>query len=235
MQINADPNGGVTTTYQFNTWTPSFGRLARYNIERLAKIRSTLFTVIRESQVEKEKLKNKSVGYMKKELRILGIPTSSFRETSEFVNALSEIRANGVNESSIFSDAVQASNRLKQTTPWEPSFSDDLNTSKVSNLRGNNQTPSSPVNNRKVSSSFREKDDSNKFYSNLSQNNPQQYEHVNPSEEQKYYPRQFKQRPLQPKEQTGDYDTNGYKDVSVRKLSDEWWSADRNGNAPIDV
>ena len=58
VQINADPNGGVTTTYQFNTWTPSFGKLARYNIERLAKIRSNLFTAIRESQVEKEKLKN---------------------------------------------------------------------------------------------------------------------------------------------------------------------------------
>jgi hypothetical protein len=58
VQISADPNGGVTTTYQFNTWTPSFGKLARYNIERLAKIRSNLFTAIRENRVEKEKLKN---------------------------------------------------------------------------------------------------------------------------------------------------------------------------------
>ena len=57
MTINAEPNGGVTTTYQFNTWTPSFGKLARYNIERLAKVRSNLFSALREFKVEREKLK----------------------------------------------------------------------------------------------------------------------------------------------------------------------------------
>ena len=30
--------GGFKTTYKFNTWTPQFGRLAKYNIDRLARI-----------------------------------------------------------------------------------------------------------------------------------------------------------------------------------------------------
>ena len=30
--------GGVKTTYKFNTWTPNFGRLAKYNIDRISRI-----------------------------------------------------------------------------------------------------------------------------------------------------------------------------------------------------
>lgn len=57
LTINVEPTGGVTTTYQFSTWTPRFGKLARYNIERIAKIRSNLFTAVRERAVEREKAK----------------------------------------------------------------------------------------------------------------------------------------------------------------------------------
>ena len=30
--------GGVKTTYKFNTWTPNFGKLAKYNIDRISRI-----------------------------------------------------------------------------------------------------------------------------------------------------------------------------------------------------
>ena len=57
LTINVEPTGGITTTYQFSTWTPRFGKLARYNIERIAKIRSNMFSAVRENKVEREKAK----------------------------------------------------------------------------------------------------------------------------------------------------------------------------------
>lgn len=41
MDISVDPTGGVTTTYKFNTWTPEFAKLAKYNIDRIAKTNKT--------------------------------------------------------------------------------------------------------------------------------------------------------------------------------------------------
>lgn len=38
MDISVNATGGVTTSYKFNTWTPEFGKLAKYNIDRIAKI-----------------------------------------------------------------------------------------------------------------------------------------------------------------------------------------------------
>ena len=38
MDISVDATGGVTTSYKFNTWTSEFGKLAKYNIDRIAKI-----------------------------------------------------------------------------------------------------------------------------------------------------------------------------------------------------
>lgn len=38
MDISVDATGGVTTSYKFNTWTPEFGKIAKYNIDRIAKI-----------------------------------------------------------------------------------------------------------------------------------------------------------------------------------------------------
>ena len=37
MDISVDATGGVTTSYKFNTWTPEFGKLAKYNVDRIAK------------------------------------------------------------------------------------------------------------------------------------------------------------------------------------------------------
>lgn len=41
MDISVDATGGVTTTYKFNTWTPEFSKLAKYNIDRIAKTNKT--------------------------------------------------------------------------------------------------------------------------------------------------------------------------------------------------
>ena len=38
MDISVNATGGVTTSYKFNTWTPEFGKLAKYNVDRIAKI-----------------------------------------------------------------------------------------------------------------------------------------------------------------------------------------------------
>jgi len=35
--------GGVTTSYKLNTWTPQFGKLTKYNVERLANLNKNLF------------------------------------------------------------------------------------------------------------------------------------------------------------------------------------------------
>jgi hypothetical protein len=37
MDISIDATAGVTTSYKFNTWTPEFGKLSKYNVDRVAK------------------------------------------------------------------------------------------------------------------------------------------------------------------------------------------------------
>lgn len=37
MDISVDATAGVTTSYKFNTWTPEFGKLSKYNVDRVAK------------------------------------------------------------------------------------------------------------------------------------------------------------------------------------------------------
>jgi hypothetical protein len=39
IDVGIDATGGVKTTYKFNTWTPNFGKMAKYNIDRISGIR----------------------------------------------------------------------------------------------------------------------------------------------------------------------------------------------------
>lgn len=55
MDINATPTGGVTTTYKFNTWTPEFGKLSKYNLDRIAKINKTAWARAQKLRSEIEK------------------------------------------------------------------------------------------------------------------------------------------------------------------------------------
>jgi len=36
LSVSVDATGGVTSSYKFNTWTPNFGKLAKYNIDRIS-------------------------------------------------------------------------------------------------------------------------------------------------------------------------------------------------------
>jgi len=38
IDVSIDATGGIKTSYKFNTWTPNFGKLAKYNIDRIASI-----------------------------------------------------------------------------------------------------------------------------------------------------------------------------------------------------
>lgn len=42
--------GGVTTTYKFNTWTPQFGKLAKYNADRMANVNKNLFRFVQDKR-----------------------------------------------------------------------------------------------------------------------------------------------------------------------------------------
>jgi hypothetical protein len=54
MNINIDPTGGVKTTYQFNTWTPQFGKIAKYNIDRIQKVNNNKFSFLKKKRDEIE-------------------------------------------------------------------------------------------------------------------------------------------------------------------------------------
>lgn len=48
--------GGVRTAYSFQTWTPQFGKLAKYNIDRLASINKSTINMIQGERALVEKL-----------------------------------------------------------------------------------------------------------------------------------------------------------------------------------
>jgi hypothetical protein len=50
MDISIDATGGVSTTYKFNTWTPEFAKMAKYNIDRIAKTNKTGWTVAQKNR-----------------------------------------------------------------------------------------------------------------------------------------------------------------------------------------
>jgi hypothetical protein len=43
MDISVDATGGITTSYKFSTWTPNFGKMAKFNIDRIATINKNNF------------------------------------------------------------------------------------------------------------------------------------------------------------------------------------------------
>ena len=49
MDINVGV-GGITTNYKFNTWTRSFGKLAKYNADRLARINKNTLKFLQEQR-----------------------------------------------------------------------------------------------------------------------------------------------------------------------------------------
>tara|TARA_B100000676_G_scaffold141614_1_gene140261 strand:+ start:36062 stop:38824 length:2763 start_codon:yes stop_codon:yes gene_type:complete len=55
MDVSIDATGGVKTTYKFNTWTPNFGKLAKYNVDRIAKINKASWNFAQKNRSKVEK------------------------------------------------------------------------------------------------------------------------------------------------------------------------------------
>tara|TARA_R100001443_G_scaffold4277_2_gene12669 strand:- start:62284 stop:64956 length:2673 start_codon:yes stop_codon:yes gene_type:complete len=54
MDISVDTSG-IKTTFKFNTWTPNFGKLAKYNIDRIARINKNSFAQAKRNRDRIEK------------------------------------------------------------------------------------------------------------------------------------------------------------------------------------
>lgn len=54
MSISIDATGGVKTTYKFNTWTPQFGKMQKYNIDRIQKVNQNRFSFAKKNRDEVE-------------------------------------------------------------------------------------------------------------------------------------------------------------------------------------
>jgi hypothetical protein len=47
--------GGITTNYQFNTWTPNFGKLSKYNADRIARVYKSTIDAL--NRIDQSRLK----------------------------------------------------------------------------------------------------------------------------------------------------------------------------------
>jgi hypothetical protein len=54
MSITVDATGGAKTSYKFNTWTPQFGKMSKYNIDRIQKINKNAFNFLKKKRDEVE-------------------------------------------------------------------------------------------------------------------------------------------------------------------------------------
>ena len=55
ISVTIDPTGGVTTTYKMNTYTLNFGKLAKYNVDRIARINKNLWQAAKKMRDRIEK------------------------------------------------------------------------------------------------------------------------------------------------------------------------------------
>jgi len=54
MGIKVD-TGGITTNYEFNTWTPNFGKLSKYNADRIARVYKATIDAL--NRIDQDRLK----------------------------------------------------------------------------------------------------------------------------------------------------------------------------------
>jgi hypothetical protein len=72
MSISVDATAGIKTTYKFNTWSPTFGKLAKYNIDRISRINkaSWAFAQKQRGKVEKPPFPKKK--FEKSDVSLMG-------------------------------------------------------------------------------------------------------------------------------------------------------------------
>jgi hypothetical protein len=102
--------GGITTTYQFSTWTRSFGKIAKYNIDRIARINKNKI----------KRLKGASSGphFPTKQNIASNVPQ---QQAGDFNNVANLFYSGSVVPST--TTAAQRANPLSQTT-WSMSSDD---------------------------------------------------------------------------------------------------------------
>ena len=56
-------DAGATVTYKFNTWTPNFGKLAKYNVDRISKINKASLAFMQKERSKFTRLPFKKLDY----------------------------------------------------------------------------------------------------------------------------------------------------------------------------
>ena len=62
MDINIS-DAGATVTYKFNTWTPNFGKLAKYNVDRISKINKASLAFMQKERSKFSRVPFKKLDY----------------------------------------------------------------------------------------------------------------------------------------------------------------------------
>ena len=57
-------DGGIKTTYKFSTWTPTFGKLNKYNADRIARINKASIKFAKETRGPQGIIGNKKNAYL---------------------------------------------------------------------------------------------------------------------------------------------------------------------------
>jgi len=55
MDVSVDATGGIKTSFKFSTWTPNFGKMAKFNIDRISRINQNNFQDAKKARDKVEK------------------------------------------------------------------------------------------------------------------------------------------------------------------------------------
>lgn len=76
--------GGVTTSYQFNTWTPNFGKLTKYNADRISRIYKATIAALQRVRADNPKRAFKPRKFEKTDFKELSARQSANRTSAGF-------------------------------------------------------------------------------------------------------------------------------------------------------
>jgi hypothetical protein len=115
---NMDVNigiGGITTSYQFNTWTPNFGKLAKYNADRVSRIFKATLEALRRFREKNPKRGFKPISFPKTNSEKNAARLQANRTSNGFLlfgyNGLTQLEGNGCNLSDAFGLALPNINK----------------------------------------------------------------------------------------------------------------------------
>lgn len=77
--------GGITTSYEFNTWTPNFGKLTKYNADRIARIYKATIDAL--GRIDQDRLKIPLASKESRKTKFSGSDAQSKRSDSNRTSA----------------------------------------------------------------------------------------------------------------------------------------------------